>query len=53
MFLTLGIFKILILLSGITLFRVIVDVDKLEYNGLTDILCLLEVPNINCNVWHD
>ena len=36
--------------SGITLFRVILDVDKLEHNGLTDILCLLEVPNINGNV---
>ena len=53
MFLKLGIFKILILLSGITLLRVTIGVDKLEYNGLTDILCLLEVLDINCNVWHD
>ena len=37
-------------LSGITLFRVILSVDKLQYNGLTDILCLLEVPDINGNV---
>ena len=37
-------------LSGITLFRIILGVDKLEYNGLTDILCLLEVLDINGNV---
>ena len=42
--------KILILLSGITLLRITIGVNKLEYNGLTDILCLLEVPDINGNV---
>ena len=36
--------------SGITLFTVILGVDKLEYNGLIGILCLLEVPNINGNI---
>ena len=50
MFLTLGIFKFLILLSSLTLLRVTIGVDKLEYNGLTNILCLLEVPDINGNV---